>query len=155
LSPDVAATPGREAEAMIDFTVETVLERPADEVFDYITDPAQLPNWQTNTVSSVPDGPMRVGTRLREVHRAPGGKELSSLVEVSDYVPGREFGLRVIEGTPVHLHVTLDPTENGTHMRFRAYGQLTGATRLLQPLLARVLRRQFVSQLTTLKAVLT
>jgi len=139
---------------MIDFTLETHVDRPADEVFDYITDPAQLPNWQTNTVSSVPDGPMGVGTRLREVHRAPGGKEIASVVEVSDYVPGREFGLRVVEGTPVHLHITLDPVENGTRMRFRAYGRLTGVARLFSPLLTRVLRRQFASQLTTLRITL-
>jgi uncharacterized protein YndB with AHSA1/START domain len=139
---------------MIDFTLETHLDRPADEVFDYITDPAQLPNWQTNTVSSVPDGPMAVGTRLREVHRGPGGKEFESLVEVSEYVPARAFGLRVIEGTPVHLHITLDPIEGGTRMRFRAYGRLTGAARRVSPLLSHVLRRQFASQLTTLRAVL-
>ena len=57
---------------MIDFTLETHLDRSAGEVFDYITDPAQLPNWQTNTVSSVPDGPMGVGTRLARSPRPAG-----------------------------------------------------------------------------------
>ena len=72
-----------------------------------MTDPERLPTWQTNTVFSVPDGPMAVGTRLREVHRAPGGK-----------------------------------------------GQLTGAMRLAQPLLQRVLKRQFAQQCETLKRLL-
>ena len=139
---------------MIDFTLETHLDRSAGEVFDYITDPAQLPNWQSNTISSVPDGTLAVGTRLREVHRAPGGKELASVVEVSDYIPGREFGLRVVEGTPVHLHITLDSVDSGTRLRFRAYGRLTGAARVFSPLLARVLRRQFAAQLTMLRTAL-
>ena len=138
---------------MIDFTLETHLDRSPTEVFDYITDPTRLPEWQTNTVSSVPegDGPLGVGTRLREVHRAPGGKELPSVVEVSEYEPGSAFGLRVIEGTPVHLRITLEPAEHGTQLRFRAFGQLTGATRFVQPLLARVLKRQFAGQLATLQ----
>ena len=108
---------------MIDFTLETHLDRSPTEVFDYITDPTRLPEWQTNTVSSVPedDGPLGVGTRLREVHRAPGGKELPSVVEVSEYEPGS------------------------------AFGQLTCATRFAQPLLARVLKRQFAGQLATLQ----
>ena len=95
--------------------------------------------------------PLGVGTRLREVHRAPGGKELPSVVEVSEYEPGSAFGLRVIEGTPVHLRITLEPAEHGTRLRFRAFGQLTGATRFVQPLLARVLKRQFAGQLATLQ----
>ncbi len=74
--------------------------------------------------------------------------------EVFDNIPGREFGLRVVEGTPVHLHITLDPVESGTRMRFRAYGRLTGAARVFSPLLARVLRRQFASQLTMLRITL-
>jgi uncharacterized protein YndB with AHSA1/START domain len=142
---------------MIDFTVETPIERPADEVFAYVTDPGKLATWQTNTVSStlVEPGPMRVGTRLREVHRGPGGKEFPSLVEVSQYEPGRQFALRVIEGTPVHADMTFEPTgSGGTRMRFRAHGTLTGPMRLAEPLLGRMLRKQFTQQCTTLKHLL-
>jgi uncharacterized protein YndB with AHSA1/START domain len=137
---------------MIDFTLQTSFARPAREVFDYISDPERLPTWQTNTISSVPitDGPLGVGTRLREVHRAPGGKELVSVVEISEFDPGRVFALRVVEGTPVHLRITLDPEGEQTRMRFRAFGELSGGMRLAQPLLGRVLKRQFQQQLATL-----
>jgi uncharacterized protein YndB with AHSA1/START domain len=142
---------------MIDFTVDTSINRPVHHVFVYSTDPDRLDTWQTNTVSSTPetDGPIGVGTRLREIHRGPGGKEFSSLVEVSEYDPDRRFSLRVIEGTPVHAEMTFEPTaDGGTHLRFRAYGQLTGAMRLAQPLLGRFLRKQFTEQIATLKRVL-
>jgi uncharacterized membrane protein len=141
---------------MIDFTLHTQINRPAGDVFDYVTDLEQLPNWQTNTVSSRPEtpGPIGVGTRLREVHRAPGGKELVSLVEVTEFEPGRAFALRVIEGTPVHLRIALDPVEGGTRVAFRAHGQLTGGARLFQPVLARVLKRQFSKQLAVLTGLL-
>ncbi len=139
---------------MIDFTLESRFDRSPADVFDYVSDPERLPTWQTNTVSSVPDGPMGVGTRLREVHRAPGGKELVSVVEVSEFEPGSVFALRVVEGTPVHLRITLDPDGAGTRMRFRAHGELNGPMRLLQPVLGRTLKRQFAQQLATLERVL-
>jgi uncharacterized protein YndB with AHSA1/START domain len=142
---------------MIDFTIETRIERPAHEVFAYATDPARLATWQTNTVSATVegDGPLGLGSRLREVHRAPGGKEFPSLLEVTEYEPGRAFALHVLEGTPVHLQMTFEPTESGgTLLRFRAHGQLTGAMRVAQPLFGRMLKRQFTEQVATLKGVL-
>jgi len=141
---------------MIDFTIETHLDRSPATVFEYISDPERLPTWQTNTVSSVPmsDGPLGVGSRLREVHRGPGGKELVSVVEVTEYEPGRAFALHVVEGTPVDLRITLEPRDGGTLMRFHAFGRLTGAMRVAQPLLQRVLRRQFARQCETLKRLL-
>ena len=141
---------------MIDFTVETQIARPVHEVFAYAVDPDRLSSWQTNTVSATREdtGPYGVGSRLREVHRAPGGKELESVVEVVEYAPDRVFALEVKEGTPIHAHFTFDPAEGGTRMRFRAHGRLSGPTRIIEPLLGRMLRRQFTEQVATLKQVL-
>jgi uncharacterized protein YndB with AHSA1/START domain len=141
---------------MIDFTVETQIARPVHDVFAYATDPGQLSTWQTNTVSAQrqDDGPYGVGSRLREVHRAPGGKELESVVEVVEYTPDRVFALEVKEGTPVHAHITFDPADGGTVLRFRAHGRLTGPARVLEPVIGRVLRRQFTEQVATLKRLL-
>jgi hypothetical protein len=77
--------------------------------FVHVSDPDRLATWQTNTVSAIQegDGPFGLGTRLREIHRTPGGKEVESVVEVSDYQPDRTLGLRVVEGTPIHVHLTI------------------------------------------------
>jgi hypothetical protein len=89
------------------------------------------------------------------VHRAPGGKEMASLVEVSEYEPDRAFGLTMIEGAvPVHAQLHFEPAGSGTLMRFRSYGQPTGAMRMLQPVLRRTLKRQFTENCATLKKVL-
>jgi uncharacterized protein YndB with AHSA1/START domain len=141
---------------MIDITVETQIARPVHDVFVYATDPEKLSSWQTNTVSATreDDGPYGVGSRLREVHRAPGGKELESVVEVVEYAPDRVFALEVKEGTPIHAHVTFDPADGGTRVRFRAHGTLSGPARIIEPLVARMLRKQFAQHLETLKHVL-
>jgi len=145
---------------MIDFTIETHIERPADEVFAYVTDPALLATWQTNTVSAVQegDGPLAPGSRIREVHRAPGGRHLESLVEVSELEPGRTFALHVVEGTPIDLRMTFEPDGDGdgggTRMALRPHGSLPGLLRVAQPVLQVVLKRQFARQCATLKQVL-
>jgi uncharacterized protein YndB with AHSA1/START domain len=141
---------------MIDFTVETEIARPAREVFAYATDPTKLATWQANTVSVVGegDGPLGLGTRLREVHRAPGGKQLASLVEVSEYEPDRVFALRMLEGAlPLHARITFEPTELGTQVRFAVHGQPSGTMRLAHPFLRLTLRRQFAGYCPTLKRV--
>jgi len=142
---------------MIRFTVQTEIARPPTEVFAYATDPRNLATWQTNTISAVAedDRPLGLGTRVREVHRAPGGKQLASLVEVSEYEPGRVFALRMLEGAlPIHARMTLEPTEAGTRFQFDARGQARGAMRLAEPFLRLTLKRQFAGYCATLKQVL-
>ena len=140
---------------MIDFTIETEIDRPAADVFAYVTDPERLATWQTTTVSAEleGDGPLGLGSRLREVHRA-GGRNLESVVEVTEYEPDRAFALHVVEGVPIDAHIGLLPTAGGTLVRFRAHGQPTGALRLAEPLLRRTLKRQFAEHCTTLKEIL-
>ncbi|HET7443644.1 MAG TPA: SRPBCC family protein [Solirubrobacterales bacterium] len=142
---------------MIDFTVETEIERPVAEVFAYVTDPAKLVSWQTNTVSAEieGEGPLGLGTRLREVHRGPGGKELPSLVEVTEYEPERRFSLDVIEGAlPVDARIGFEPTAAGTRVAFNVQAKPRGPMRFLAPLLKIALKRQFKEHLANLKRVL-
>jgi len=142
---------------VIDFTIETDIQRPVAEVFAYLTDPAKLATWQTNTVSAVAEdgAPVHVGTRLREVHRGPGGRQLSSLVEVSELVPDRLFALRTIEGPlPVDARISVEPSEGGTRLRFNVRGEPSGPLRFLQPMMRMALKRQFREHCATLKRVL-
>jgi uncharacterized protein YndB with AHSA1/START domain len=142
---------------VIDFTIETDIKRPVAEVFAYVTDPAKLATWQTNTVSAVAEdgAPLHEGTRLREVHRGPGGRQLSSLVEVSELVPDRLFALRMIEGPlPIDARISVEPSERGTRLRFNVTGEPTGPLRFLQPVMRLALKRQFREHCSSLKRVL-
>ena len=101
---------------MIDFTVDTEIARQPGDVFAYVSDPGNLSNWQTNTISAVAEtaGPVGVGTRFREVHSAPGGKELESLVEVSEYEPARHLRASGPRGhTRPRAHHLLSPSSPG------------------------------------------
>jgi uncharacterized protein YndB with AHSA1/START domain len=142
---------------MINLMIETDIARPPADVFAYVTDPSKLASWQTNTVSATPEAPppLAVGSRLREVHRAPGGKQLASLVEVTEYEPGHAFALHIVEGAlPLDSRITFEPTESGTRMQFAVHGGPTGVMRLAEPLLRQTLKRQFAGQCATLKRIL-
>jgi hypothetical protein len=97
---------------------------------------------------------MGLGTKIREVHSAPGGKQIETLVEVVEYEPDRAFGMRIIEGIPVHGKITLEPSDAGTHFCFRVYSQPTGMMRMAQPIMGAILKWQFNRHCNNLKTVL-
>ncbi len=68
---------------MIELTVHTEIARPPADVFAYVTDPGKLADVADQHRLGRPGGAAAArpsGSRLREVHRAPGGKQLASLV---------------------------------------------------------------------------
>jgi uncharacterized protein YndB with AHSA1/START domain len=141
---------------MIEFELTVEIRRPVDEVFAYVTDPETLSQWQTNTVEVevLTEGPMRAGTRLREVHVAMG-RRLEQVVEVSAYESNRRFDLRVVEGKfPLDGRNTFEATATGTTVRLVAMGHAPKGMRLLEPVLTRLARRQMRAHYSRLKTVL-
>jgi uncharacterized protein YndB with AHSA1/START domain len=135
------------------FTVE--IARPTAEVFAYLTDPAKLQEWQgTTEVEQLTPGPVREGTRFREVHERMG-RRIESVTEVTSYDLDRHFAVSIAEGpVPIDGEWDLDPSEIGTRVDFHATGRLKGPLRLLSPLIARAVRRQMSKDHERLKQVL-
>ena len=141
----------------IDFAFDVDIARPPHEVFAAVSDPARLSEWQPLVVrvEQLQDGPLRQGSRLREVRRVRG-KELEQIVEVAEFEPPKRFGLRVVEGPlPVHGDLVLSPgPEGGTRLDVHAFGHARGAMRLLEPLLTLGIKREFRRQYRRLKELL-
>ena len=120
--------------------------RPPEAVFDYLTDPSKLMEWQTakTSVETLTDGPPRRGTRVRERTKPPGGKEFEQVVEFTAFDRPRRVQTHIVEGPyPVDGTWSFEPDGAGTRVHFVADGQLKGAMRLLGPLAARMIARQF------------
>src|SRR5436190_9954628 len=98
-------------------TVE--ISRSPEEVFAFVSDPAKLSAWQdAEEVQQLTDGPVRAGTRFREVHKAMGRRRVE-LTEVVECDPGRLLHIRVIEGPPVDGRWEFAPTPaGGTRLTF-------------------------------------
>jgi uncharacterized membrane protein len=139
----------------VDLTVQ--VNRPVEDVFAYITDPANLGAWQTNLVSVTKEtqGPVRSGTRFREVRRAPFGRTVEAIVEVSGFEENRRFDLRIVSGPlPIDGRNEFSAVDGATRIEFVAEGELRGPLRLVGPVLGRLLHRQFDGDYARLKDAL-
>jgi uncharacterized protein YndB with AHSA1/START domain len=120
--------------------------RPPEAVFDYMTDPANLRAWQTSKTKVEPltDGPPREGYRVREWTKPPGRKEFAQVVEFAVFDRPHRLHVRIVEGPfPVDGTWTLTPDGEGTRVAFVAEGPLRGAMRLAEPLVKRMVGREF------------
>jgi carbon monoxide dehydrogenase subunit G len=122
------------------------VRRPPADVFAFMTDPANLSSWQTSKVSveALTAGPPRQGYRIKERTKV-GLRQWDQVVEFTDFEPGRAFSTHIVEGSmPVDGRWTFrDDGAGGTRVKFVAEGDLTGALRLLEPLLRRAVARTF------------
>ena len=123
-----------------------LVSRPPEVVFDYLTNPSNLADWQTSktSVEQLTDGAPRLGTRIRERTKPPGGKEFEQIVEFTEFDRPRRFHVHIVEGPfPVDGTWTLAPKGAGTEVSFTAEGELSGLMRVLQPVVRRLMARQF------------
>src|SRR5450755_1509463 len=140
---------------MIQFTVGTEIARPPSEVFAHVTDPAKLATWHTISAVAESDQPFGLGTRVREVHRAPGGKQLASLVEVSRIRARLRVRAADARRSATHPRPDHARTRQARHPRPARRARTTERPmRLAQPLLRLTLKRQFAGYCATLKQVL-
>ena len=134
------------------------INRPLDDVFAFVTDPATTSQWQTNLVRSeiLTPGPMRTGTRVLEVRRL-GNSERQAEWEVTAYEPSlkREYvypkGFGLIRQKGV---TTFEPKNGGTLLRFTAWVEASFPLNLLLPLLVLFMRRQNDKSFALLKQLL-
>ena len=135
-----------------DLTVE--IARPPEDVYAYLTDVSNLPQWQSSASSAEADGTLREGARIRE-RRTFMGREVKTELEVTAHEPGRRFDLRALSG-PIRFEVrhSFEAVGNGTRVRLAVEGEADGMLRFAGPMVARRAERQFRDDLQRLKQVL-
>jgi uncharacterized protein YndB with AHSA1/START domain len=95
---------------MASIVTQVEVERPADEVFAYVTDPARFPEWQENVVGGhLDDGPVKVGSKCHTTRRI-GGSEREVTSELTVLDPPRAWAVHGIDG-PIRarVDVTVEP----------------------------------------------
>ena len=141
---------------MIKFEFTEVVNRPPEEVFAYLTDADNLPEWQSMVSESRQDSPgaMGVGTRVTNVRNFLG-RRIESEAEVTAYESPRRFDLQVVSGpVPFQISHILEPKEATTVVKVEAQGEPGGFFKLAEPLVARQAERQFKNDFATLKDLL-
>ena len=141
---------------MITVEETIVVERPIEEVFAYLTDPARVPEWQSSALEAhlEGEGPMRAGSRVLEKRKFLG-RQMDSTMEVLEYEPPNRFTIKASSGpVPFEVTNTLTAAEGGTRINAVLEGEPGGFFRLGEPLVARAVVRELRHNLETLKDVL-
>jgi uncharacterized protein YndB with AHSA1/START domain len=117
-----------------------------ESVFDYMTDPAHLREWQTSKtrVEVLTEGSPRQGFRVREWTKPRAGKEFEQVVEFTEFDRPRRLHVHIVEGPfPVDGTWVLSKKDGGTEVQFSAEGPLQGLMRIAEPLVKRAVAGEF------------
>ena len=141
---------------MVHFELSIEIDRPVHEVWEYLIEPENVPEWQSSAVSShqVSEGPIGLGARLRDERRFMG-RRANSDVEVSEFEPERLFTLHGLSG-PVRFTVRHRLSENGTGTKLdvEAEADPGGIGRLMRPVIERAAEHELKGDFARLKEIL-
>jgi carbon monoxide dehydrogenase subunit G len=130
-----------------------VVERPPDEVFAFLTDLSNVPEWQSGAVE-VREQPAKlaVGTTYVEVLRFLG-RRIEATIQVTEYEPPRRFSIKTLSGPiPFQVQHTLEPSGAGaTKLNVTLEGEPGGFFKLAEPIVIRNAQRQVEKDFATLK----
>lgn len=132
------------------------IERPVEQVWDFLHEPKNDPIWQTSIVESqqLSEGPVGVGTRMREVRHFLG-KRFEVGYELTEYEPARKSSVKVISGPiPFSGSYILEPVDRATRVTMTGELEAHGFFKLAEPVFARMARRELESSLGHLKDLL-
>lgn len=131
----------------IDVTAETTIDADPQTIWDYMTDPANEPDWIGGLKTSALQGdpPLRAGSRVERMASFLG-KRIHYVNEITTYDPPHTLDMRSVEAPfPMRITYTID----GTTVRNRVQG---GGR--LQSLMAPMVKRNIQRDLERLKAII-
>jgi len=141
---------------MVRFVEHVVINRPATEVFTFISDPENDPPWAAaTTIRRTSQGPIGIGTTYRQTARFMG-RDLELAFQVVGYEPNHSIAVTAMSG-PLSLEGsrTVDPVgDNASRVTASGGGHARGVLKLAEPLFAAIGARQLRGQLTRLKELL-
>jgi uncharacterized membrane protein len=130
--------------------------QPIVEVFDYISDLQNGPEWQSGLVEvqRITAGPLGVGTRFSSVRKFMSLK-LEAEIEFTTYEPNKEIDFKSISGSSPFVQTFLfEPVSDGTKVTSRLELQTGGLMGLAEPLIASSVKREIDADLHHMKCIL-
>jgi hypothetical protein len=138
---------------VINVTVRTEIDVPADEAFAYVFDFSRNVEWQSGIALTewTTDPPIRVGSTYRQV---ADYKDMETIYEVTGLDPGRSITTESRQGAtfPVTVTRTVDTLgESRCRITVELVGDPRGFRRLVQPYVARVVHKSVSADYRRLK----
>jgi uncharacterized membrane protein len=135
------------------------IDRRPEDVFAYLDDVERHGEWQEQIVGVEPqdDGPLRVGSRVTETRRVPGG-DRTMTYEVTEHDPPRESSFRVLDG-PIRAEgtISIEPIGEGSRSKLTITIDFKGhgiAGKVLLPVAKTQARKQIPKDQARMKELL-
>jgi uncharacterized membrane protein len=132
------------------------IDRPVDEVWDYMMDARNDPVWMAHVVDvgRGADQPVEPGLEIDETIKFLG-KRLQVTMKVTEHEPKRRSAIE-LTGSPVPGRgaYEFEPVDGGTRLTATLETDAHGFFKLAEPVFARMARRDFAGNFETLKDLL-
>lgn len=131
------------------------INRPAADVFSFISDAQNDPLWETGVEQCVPEGPATTGQKRMFVMKVLGRRN-EGTAEIVEFEPARKLTIQTTSG-PAQARTTyrLQPVNGRTQIHFVAEIEpQSGLLKLFKPLMGRMLQKQWEDDLAKLKRLL-
>jgi carbon monoxide dehydrogenase subunit G len=138
------------------FEVTTFINRPPQEVFDFMTNPANASRWQAGTKSAqwTSEGPVGVGSMYHTVSKLVG-LEMTMDVEITQWDPPNVWGMKSSSG-PMKFEATMnfESKDAGTLVIQNFRGELGGLFNIAEGMAVKQMQKQVETDGQALKKVL-
>jgi uncharacterized protein YndB with AHSA1/START domain len=141
---------------VVNFETSVRIDRPVEQVFDYVSDPINFPRWNSavQAVRETSPGADGVGTTYLMERELPGGPAENALEVVAVRRP-TEFEIKTTSGpTPFVYRYRFTDDGGATLLELVAEVELSGLAGTLGPLATRAVKRGVDSNFADLKRIL-
>jgi uncharacterized membrane protein len=131
------------------------IERPVDEVWDYVLDTRNDPVWigPVHDVGRGADQPVEPGLEIEETYSFLGVK-LPMTLTVTEHEPRRHSAVSVSGPVGGQGSYDFEPVDGGTRFTMTLETDAHGFFKLAEPVFARMARREVVTSVAQLKDIL-
>ena len=133
---------------------EIVINRPPDDVFEFLANPENDPQWRSGVIDLKRVSGNGIGARYAQGVKGPGGRRIPADIEITELTPGETIAFQTVTG-PVRPRgrYRLTADDDGTRVRFELEADVNGLKRLMAPMVQKTMNNE-VGQLDRLKRVI-
>lgn len=144
---------------MIKLELKITINKPVDQVWDYLTDFRNTPKWDIGVLETrqTSQGPAGLGTTFQNIGPFLGRNSVREF-KVTEYAPNKKVTVRLTNSTKLiqkaEVSYTFESTTSGTKITSIGYVELAPLFRLIQPLLFQRAKKDSEGDLNNLKHLL-